>query len=649
MGLCYNVGEPRTTFFGKRENWDLQQALEQIEDGDEIEFEEGFCPTEDFLEINKSITISGNLELQENGKRLYTNFLQKINVRNGATVTLKDIALSTNNEKSNSLRIREKSTVICHNVYFENNAEAGENYPIIYIDGCSSVTLSYCNVKPSKILDGKHRVYCENSKLKILNSQINARLHLNHTELTCEDSTVEYHELNAMSLFKNSSANTMNTTFNGGKITKESRYPSVKVLDSKIVCNKCRVIQPDYFAALLLENSTGKLESGWYDSICLSNSKLNVAYIGVEESITCNSNSQVNGQEIIIGGRDNGNINFYANQNSVVKLERLYFGSLTTPNIRLERNVEFNVPTIKQLKYNNETSLFIYNENNQYIVTQTLEDIDYFGKIPAYQRLHQLIGIQSVKDEVDEYIAVAQMNKKRQAKGLKSSSSTLHALYLGNPGTGKTTVARIVGELLYEKGIISSDNFMEVSRSDLVGRYVGHTAKQTREVLEKALGGVLFIDEAYTLANGGKNDFGREAIDEILKFMEDHRSDIVIIFAGYNADMERFLEMNEGLKSRIPNAFQFEDYTVDELVQIGLLELASEDYTVNREAYAELIKNNFPLSDDHSNGRWIRNLNDKLKRKLAVRVSKDPNADITIITNEDLNACRIKDGLMDFQ
>ncbi|MDY5059768.1 AAA family ATPase [Staphylococcus simulans] len=649
MGLCYNVGEPRTTFLGKRENWDLQQALEQIEDGDEIEFEQGFCPTEDPLEINKSITISGSLELQENGKRLYTNVLQRIIVRNGATVTLKDIALQTNKEKYNSLNVKEKSTVICHNVYFENVAEVGKNYPIICIEENSSVTLSYCNVKPSKILDGNHRVYCGNSKLKILNSQINALLHLNHTELTCEDSTVEYHELNAMYILNNSSANLTNTTFNGAKITEESNYPSVKVQDSEIVCNKCRVVQPGYSAALYLENSTGKLDSGWYDSIRLDNSNLNVASIGVEESVQCFSKSQINGQKIIIGGRDNGQINFYANQNSVINLNGLYFGRLTTPNIRLERNVEFNVPTIKQLKYNNETNQFVYDENNQYIVTQTLEDIDYFGKIPAYQRLHQLIGIQSVKDEVDEYIAVAEMNKKRQAKGLKSSSSTLHALYLGNPGTGKTTVARIVGELLYEKGIISSDNFIEVSRSDLVAGYIGHTAKQTREVLEKALGGVLFIDEAYTLAKGGEKDFGREAIDEILKFMEDHRSDIVIIFAGYNADMERFLEMNEGLKSRIPNAFQFEDYTVDELVQIGLLGLNGEDYTVDKEAYADLIKNNFPLSDDHSNGRWIRNLNDKLKRKLAVRVSKDPNADITLITSEDLNACRIKGGLMDLQ
>ncbi|MHD0398286.1 AAA family ATPase [Staphylococcus simulans] len=641
MCACYLVGEPKTTIFGKRENWDLEQALELAEDGDEIEFEKGFCPLEDSIVVDKNITISGQEWTKENGEKIYTNRVQKIIVRNGATVKLKNLRIYRNTEKCNNFVVEEKSSVICQNVYFENNAKAGVNYPIIYIDGGSDVTLSHCHVVKSNILDGRHRVYCENSNLKILNCKIDALLWLKHSNLTCEESTFEYYEANAMYMYDNSSAQIAHTSFIGGKVAGESNYPAVKVQDSSFVCEYCTVIQPGYDSALSLFNSTGDLKSGSYDSIGLNHSKLNVERIEVNESLKCNSNSQINGQEIIIKGRENGKINLFANQNTVIKLNELYFGTLTSPNIKLERNVEFNVPIIKQLQYNHETNQFVLNEDNQYLIAQTLEDIEYFGKIPAYDRLHQLIGIASVKEETEEFIAVAEMNKKRQEQGLKSSASTLHAIYLGNPGTGKTTVARIVGELLFEKNIIASDKFIEVSRSDLVAGYIGQTAIQTREILEKALGGVLFIDEAYTLANDSKNDFGREAIDEILKFMEDHRDDIVIIFAGYNNDMERFLAMNEGLRSRIPNTFHFEDYTADELVQIGLMILENDNYKVDKEAYAELVRHNLPLSNDHSNGRWVRNLNDKIIRKFALRISKESDADLTLISNDDLQACML--------
>ena len=233
------------------------------------------------------------------------------------------------------------------------------------------------------------------------------------------------------------------------------------------------------------------------------------------------------------------------------------------------------------------------------------------------------------------------MNKLRREKGLEDAPLTLHSLFLGNPGTGKTTVARLIGKILYQKGLIKSDKFVETSRSDLVGKFIGHTAKQTREVLESALGGVLFVDEAYTLATGGENDFGREAINEILKFMEDNREDIVIIFAGYTKSMMDFLETNEGLRSRIPNHFNFEDYTVDQLYEIGLLELQNQGYKLNHEKYAEFVKHNYNISNDNSNGRWIRNQNEKLRKKLALRLLDDINADITTITDEDMESAKL--------
>lgn len=160
---------------------------------------------------------------------------------------------------------------------------------------------------------------------------------------------------------------------------------------------------------------------------------------------------------------------------------------------------------------------------------------------------------------------------------------------------------------------------------------------KTKEVLESALGGVLFIDEAYSLSQGSENDFGMEAVDEILKFMEDHRKDIVIILAGYTKEMGDFMEMNSGLVSRIPHTFDFEDYTPDEIVQIGLLGLHGAGYQVDEAYYGEVVKNNYSRTDDHSNGRWVRNLNEKLIMVMSDRVSKSEDADINTILNEGLD------------
>ena len=163
---------------------------------------------------------------------------------------------------------------------------------------------------------------------------------------------------------------------------------------------------------------------------------------------------------------------------------------------------------------------------------------------------------------------------------------------------------------------------------------------KTREVLESALGGVLFIDEAYTLYTGLNDDFGKEALDEVLKFMEDHRRDIVIIFAGYTKEMHDFLQVNSGLQSRIPTTFDFEDYSPDEIVEIGLLGLRKQGYQVNEALYGEIVKENYMRANDHSNGRWVRNLNEKLLRQVSTRVTREGSTDYNSILDQDLEALR---------
>lgn len=321
-------------------------------------------------------------------------------------------------------------------------------------------------------------------------------------------------------------------------------------------------------------------------------------------------------------------------------VKNAYASALDKSNGRWIRN--FNEKLIASLAHR------VYQEKSTDVTKIQRSDIDEVLNIGKYEPsanndrdyladLENMIGILSVKEKVKEFIALAELNKKRVEQGQAVSEFTLHSKFLGNPGTGKTTVARIIGNILYQKGIIAQNKFIEVSRSDLVAGYVGQTAIKTREVLQSALGGVLFIDEAYSLnSSASSHDFGMECIDEILKFIEDHRQDMVIIFAGYTKEMDDFLNMNSGLNSRVPNTFLFKDYSGDEIVAIGLMGLKKYGYLVDEEHYAKIVKYNYSLSDDHSNGRWIRNFNEDLIRQMSSRIAKDKSEDFNTITSEDL-------------
>lgn len=313
-----------------------------------------------------------------------------------------------------------------------------------------------------------------------------------------------------------------------------------------------------------------------------------------------------------------------------------YKNSLDHSNARWIRNTNerlIKVMAERLVETGDEDILTIRNADIKAVFDTGRPDDD---KEDAMESLDKLIGIANVKQQVKDFIAMVELNQKREDQGLESSGYTLHSLFLGNPGTGKTTVARIIGKILYQKKIIPSKKFIEVSRTDLVAGYIGQTGQKTREVLESALGGVLFIDEAYSLNSGYSNDFGSEAVDEILKYMEDHRKDMVIIFAGYTKEMSEFLQMNSGLESRVPNVFDFEDYSLDELVQIGLLQLSGMQYRVDETSYRDTLQKCLATSNDHSNGRWVRNYNEKIVRFLSRRLTSNPSADITLITEADL-------------
>ncbi len=258
------------------------------------------------------------------------------------------------------------------------------------------------------------------------------------------------------------------------------------------------------------------------------------------------------------------------------------------------------------------------------------------------EQLDSLIGLQSVKKVVEEIQAFALIQKYRELMQLTCEPMVLHTIFTGNPGTGKTTVARIFSQMLKELGIIQKGHTVEVERADLVAQYIGQTAQKTREVLKQASGGLLFIDEAYSLARGGERDFGKEAIDTLVKAMEDQRDSLVVILAGYPRPMEAFLETNPGLHSRFPVTITFPDYSDIELYKIALGMFEQREYTLTTHAQQELVRDIRRLRNGDpaafGNARAVRNLVEQVVRRQAVRLARKQNltkGELTVITPVD--------------
>ena len=251
------------------------------------------------------------------------------------------------------------------------------------------------------------------------------------------------------------------------------------------------------------------------------------------------------------------------------------------------------------------------------------------------EQLEELIGLDNIKEDVKELVSFVKIQKLRKDKGNKTVPVSLHLVFNGNPGTGKTTIARILAKLYKEIGILSKGQLVEVDRSGLVAGFVGQTATKTQEKIQEALGGILFIDEAYTLAKDG-NDFGQEAIDTILKAMEDNRDDFIVIVAGYTEPMEKFISSNPGLKSRFNKYINFPDYSVEELIRIFDMNCSKYGYLLSdeaRECIDRIIGYKIEHKNDNfANAREIRNLFEGIITNQATRV-----AEIEEPTDEQLN------------
>lgn len=256
-----------------------------------------------------------------------------------------------------------------------------------------------------------------------------------------------------------------------------------------------------------------------------------------------------------------------------------------------------------------------------------------------------LVGLVPVKTRIKEIAALLLVHRLRKSLGLTSNNPGLHMSFTGSPGTGKTTVALKMADILFRLGYIKKGHLVTVTRDDLVGQYIGHTAPKTKEVLKRAMGGVLFIDEAYYLYKpDNERDYGAEAIEILLQVMENQREDLVIIFAGYKDRMDKFYESNPGLASRVANHVDFPDYTPEELLQIGAVMVQEQQYRLTTESAKVLLEYiKLRKQQPHfANARSVRNAIDRARMRQANRMF---NAGDKVLTKSDLVTIQPEDFL----
>ena len=258
----------------------------------------------------------------------------------------------------------------------------------------------------------------------------------------------------------------------------------------------------------------------------------------------------------------------------------------------------------------------------------------------AQERLDAMVGLAPVKQEVKRLVARMQVEQKRREQGLDVSALSQHMVFTGPPGVGKTEVARLIGEIYRGLKVLRKGHVVETDRAGLVAGYIGQTAAKTLDRCREALDGILFIDEAYTLAasSGGGADFGKEAIDTLLKFMEDNRDRIIVIVAGYRNEMRRFVDSNPGLASRFSKTIEFPSYDANELCEIFRRMAARQQFSVpdGFEAKLKPWVEGRSKADDWANAREMRTLLEKARENQALRVASEPSADISVVTIEDI-------------
>lgn len=645
------VGNTKKVFnFGTSKVWDFSEAYRNASDGDVIQFQAGTIINlgQNRFTIEKNLSFVG--DMKDDGS-LTTSINGTILVTKGYQVSFEKMILNDNIDRT-----------------------------VVTVNG-ANVVLNQCIMRNFSNTNKKVLLYAnDNAQVKIMNSIVDTSdqkrwdtIKTYQANLVIENTTLDKVaiwvsensncKLTRVESSRIRSTNAVYAIRSNDGIDGENKYPTVFLNQSSLKSRNSTLGNQDEVESIHLEkHSVFESNNDYIYKLAAYSSQVFLSNATIQLILLLTNRSSGYANSVHFNEHSESIINILSTDESVLYIKNAVFEEIIDPNVRVDNEAFAAIDKIDFVNGNPDDILMeaknggklVYDgQRDQKSTSENEESVgDTDNKTQsedsnvALEKLNSLIGLDKVKKQVKEFINLNIINQKRKEQGLQVVNTSMHSLFLGNPGTGKTTVARIIGDVLYQKQVISRPDVIEVSRADLVAEYVGQTASKTREVLKSALGGILFIDEAYTLSNGGENDFGREAIDEILKFMEDNRDDIMIIFAGYPKEMKKFLKMNSGLKSRIPNVFDFEDYTADEIVRIGLFDLKKRNYTVNELYYEKELKDYYDKENDHSNGRWIRNVNEKIMKAQALRLAESDNISVDLlqeITQDDINQVVNKD------
>ena len=577
----YLVGENANNF---------EDTLKIISDGDMIELDEHYTvevPQNQAYVIGRSITIEGNSRVENGTTYINNTFLGKLYITNGACVKIKNLWIKTNGDR-NAVSVDRNASLELENCVLENDF-AENSKVLLYANNAAKVILKDVW---TFLLEGEYNwIKFVNSRVEIYKSQLNSGVWIEKSKAVIENTSVKYTG-NCLNL-RWADVELKCAKIEGGGTQCEKRYPAIYAENSQIVSQSSYIIQEEYDKSVGLEKNVNFSSSNdeissisaWGSRIFLKDTRLNIgmylqqASYAVAKGALQFLREYAKKIDLLVASEsvflcenaefmhiEQGMINCRVLQNSLLKMQHMTAINGDVENFSCEVDKDSQLIRPMELL---EKSPEVNEKEGE--------------KLAPLEELESLIGLKKVKEEIKKMLRFVEFNKKRIAQGLQAQQQSLHSVFMGNPGTGKTMVARLMGKILFEHGALPGKEFIfiEAKESDLVSSNVGGTAEQTSALLEKARGGVLFIDEAYTLDKKGANvNFGQEAINTILKYMEDHRNEIMIIFAGYTKEMECFLKTNPGLKSRVPNVFEFEDYSEEEIVQLGEKHIQDSQYVL---------------------------------------------------------------------